>query len=60
MSELNDNTMKFFYAFTQNILNIDRSIRWVRITDKNGIIINERDSPRLKPLLFRGKLRICN
>ena len=51
MSELNDNTMKFFYAFTQNILNIDRSIRGVRITDKNGIIINERDSPRLQPLL---------
>ena len=51
MSELNDNTTKFFYAFTQSILNIDRSIRWVGITDQNGIIINERDRPRLKPLL---------
>ena len=37
--------------FIQNILNIDRSIRQVGITDKNGIIINERDRPRLKPLL---------
>ena len=37
-----DNT-KFFSAFTQSILNSDRSIRWVGITDQNGIIINERD-----------------
>jgi len=51
MAELNDNTMKFIYAFTQSRLNIDRSIRWVGITDQNGIIINEKDRPRLKPLL---------
>jgi hypothetical protein len=51
MSEQNDNTRKFLYAFTQSILNIDTSIRWVEITDQNGIIINERDRPRLKPLL---------
>jgi len=47
----NDNTTKFLYAFTQSILNIDRSIRWVGITYQNGIIINERDRPKLKPLL---------
>ncbi|MGI0050816.1 MAG: hypothetical protein ACRD8K_03675, partial [Nitrososphaeraceae archaeon] len=35
----------------KNILNSDRSIRWVGITDQNGIIIYERDRPRLKPLL---------
>ena len=46
-----DNTTKFFYGFTQSILDIDRSIRWVGITDQNGIIINERDRPGLKPLL---------
>ncbi len=34
-------TTKFFYAFTKSILNSDRSIRWVGITDQNGIIINE-------------------
>ena len=51
MSELNDDTTKFLYAFTQSILNIDRSIRWVGITYQNGIIINERDRPKLKPLL---------
>src|SRR5215207_1836641 len=45
-----DNT-KFFYAFTLNILNADRSIRWVGLTDLNGIIINERDREGLNPLL---------
>ena len=46
-----DNTTKFLYAFTQNILNIDSSIRWVGITDQNGNIINERDRQGLKPFL---------
>ena len=46
-----DNTTKFLYAFTQNLLNIDSSIRWVGITDQNGIIINERDREGLKPFL---------
>ena len=55
-----DNT-KFLYAFTQSILNSDRSIRWVGITDQNGIIINERDRQGLKPFLrYRRKSRICN
>ena len=45
-----DNT-KFFSAFTQNILNIDKSIRWVGITDQNGIIINERYRERLERFL---------
>ena len=45
-----DNT-KFFSSFTKNILNSDRSIRWVGITDQNGIIINERNRQGLKPLL---------
>ncbi|HEX2406622.1 MAG TPA: hypothetical protein VHJ38_05370 [Nitrososphaeraceae archaeon] len=45
-----DNT-RFFSAFTQSILKLDKSIRWVGITDQNGIIINERDREDLKPLL---------
>jgi hypothetical protein len=45
-----DNT-RFFSAFTQSILNVDKSIRWIGITDQNGIIINERDREGLKPLL---------
>jgi hypothetical protein len=56
MSERNDhhvtdNTTKFLYAFTQCILNSDKSIRWVGITDQDGIIINERDRHGLKPFL---------
>jgi hypothetical protein len=47
----NDNTTKFLYAFTQSILNIDRSIRWVGITDQNGTIINERYREGLKLML---------
>jgi hypothetical protein len=47
----NDNTTKFLYTFTQRILNIDRSIRWVGITDQNGIIINERYREGLKLML---------
>jgi hypothetical protein len=45
------NNTKFFSAFTHSILNLDRSIRWVGITDQNGIIINERDKAGLKPFL---------
>ena len=45
-----DNT-KFLYAFTQSILDSDKSIRWVGITDQDGIIINERDRQGLKPFL---------
>ena len=42
---------KFLYAFTKRVLNSDTSIRWVGITDQNGIIINERDREGLNPLL---------
>ena len=42
---------KFLYAFTKRVLNSDGSIRWVGITDQNGIIINERDRKGLKPFL---------
>ena len=52
MSKNNDiDNTKFFSAFTQSILNSDKSIRWVGITDQNGIIINERYREGLNPLL---------
>jgi len=38
-----NNTTKFLYAFTQKVLNSDRSIRWVAITDQDGVIINEQN-----------------
>jgi hypothetical protein len=48
MSERNNNdidntTTKFLYDFTQSVLNSDKSIRWVAITDQNGIILNEQN-----------------
>jgi hypothetical protein len=44
---------KFHDTLIKNILNSDKSIRWVGIIDKNGIIINERYREGLKPLLTK-------
>jgi hypothetical protein len=37
--------------FTENVLNSEKYIRWVGITDQNGIIINEKHREGLKLLL---------
>ena len=31
---------EFIYSFTSTILQIDKAIRWVGITNKEGLIIN--------------------
>ena len=49
--QLTDNTTKFLYAFTQKVLNSDRSIRWVAITDQDGIILNEQNREGFDSLL---------
>src|SRR5215213_819491 len=36
-------TTQFLYAFTQKVLNSNKSIRWVAITDQDGNIINEQN-----------------
>jgi hypothetical protein len=36
-------TTKFLYAFTQKVLDSNKSIRWVAITDQDGNIINEQN-----------------
>ena len=46
-------TKKFLYTVTKNILNSDKSIRWVAITDQDGIIINEQNREGLKLLLTK-------
>ena len=38
-----DDIILNFLCFYQKYIEIDKSIRWVGITDQNGIIINERD-----------------
>ena len=46
-------TKKFLYTFTKNILNSDKSIRWVAITDQDGNIINEQNREGVKLLLTK-------
>jgi muramidase (phage lysozyme) len=46
-----NNTTKFLYTFTQKVLNSDRSIRWVAITDQDGIILNEQNREVFDSLL---------
>jgi hypothetical protein len=47
----NDNNSKFFITFTNNILDSNKSLRWVGIINKNGITINEKYREGLKLLL---------
>ena len=54
MSSENDNL--FFSTFIKNILNLHKSVRWVGITDQNGIIINEEYREALKPLLTKEEI----
>lgn len=42
---------EFIYSFTSTILHIDKAIRWVGITNKEGLIINEKYRKGLRPLL---------
>ena len=49
-----DNNSNFLSStFTTNILDSHKSIRWIGIIDKNGIIINEQYREGLKPLLTK-------
>jgi muramidase (phage lysozyme) len=48
-----NNTTKFLYTFTQKVLNSDRSIRWVAITDQDGIILNEQNREGFDSLLTK-------
>ena len=42
---------EFIYSFTSTILHIDKAIRWVGITNKEGLIINEKYRKGLNTLL---------
>ena len=52
-NDSNNDNSKFLYTFTKNILYSDKSLRWVGVIDKNGIIINEQYREGLKPLLTK-------
>ncbi len=42
---------EFIYSFTSTVLDIDKAIRWVGITNKEGLIINEKYRKDMSPLL---------
>jgi hypothetical protein len=55
---VNNNTTKFLYAFNQTVLNSDRSIRWVAITDQEGNIIDEQiEEKDLNHILLKKRTR---
>ena len=42
---------EFIYSFTNTILHLDESIRWVGLTNREGLILNEKYRENLHPLL---------
>jgi hypothetical protein len=53
----NSNSNNFLFStFTKNVLNSHKSIRWIGITDQNGVIINEEYREGLKPLLTKEEI----
>src|SRR5688572_31800453 len=42
---------EFIYSFTNTILHLDKSIRWVGLTNREGLILNEKYREDLHPLL---------
>ena len=47
------NDIEILSDFTENVLNSEKYIRWVGITDQNGIIINEKHREGLKLFLTK-------
>src|SRR5688572_29514980 len=47
------NDIEILSDFTENVLNSEKYIRWVGITDQNGIIINEKNREGVKLLLTK-------
>ena len=42
---------EFIYSFTNSTLHLDESIRWVGLTNREGLILNEKYREDLHPLL---------
>lgn len=42
---------EFIYSFTNTTLHLDESIRWVGLTNREGLILNEIYREDLNPLL---------
>ena len=42
---------EFLYAFSKEVLNLDKYIRWIGIANKFGVLVNAEHREGLKPLL---------
>ena len=42
---------EFLYAFTKEVLKLDKSIRWVGVANKYGILLNVEHREGLQPLM---------
>ena len=42
---------EFIYTFSDELLNLDSSLRWIGISNKYGILINVEQREGLKPLM---------
>jgi hypothetical protein len=42
---------EFLYAFSKEVLNLDKHIRWIGIANKFGVLVNAEHREGLKPLL---------
>lgn len=51
------NDIEILSDFTENVLNSEKDIRWVGITDQNGIIINEKHREGLNLLLNNEEIK---
>lgn len=42
---------EFIYSFSEELLNLDSSLRWIGISNKYGVLINVEQREGLKPLM---------
>lgn len=42
---------EFIYTFSEELLNLDSSLRWIAISNKYGVLINVEQREGLKPLM---------
>ena len=42
---------EFIYDFSEELLNLDSSLRWIGISNKYGVLINVEQREGLKPLM---------
>ena len=42
---------EFIYTFSEELLNLDSSLRWIGISNKYGVLINVEQRKGLKPLM---------